>query len=54
MSSGVFIGRVDVFSGGIKAEKCLSKNEIRSGPLLGVVYFGIFIGVPLIYGVFVL
>ncbi|MCI13354.1 hypothetical protein A2U01_0034471, partial [Trifolium medium] len=36
------------------AEECLSKNEIRSRPLLGGVCFGIFIGVPLIYGTSVL
>ncbi|MCI74968.1 hypothetical protein A2U01_0096234, partial [Trifolium medium] len=42
-----------VFSGGLEAKECLSKNEIRSGYLLGGVCFGIFIGVPLIYDVFV-
>ncbi|MCI06743.1 hypothetical protein A2U01_0027803, partial [Trifolium medium] len=42
--------QVAVFSGGLKA----SKNEIKSGTLLGGVYFSIFIGVPLIYGTFVL
>jgi ATP-dependent Zn protease len=28
--SCVFIGRLDVFFGGLKAEECLFKNEIRS------------------------
>jgi hypothetical protein len=27
--------KIDVFSSGLKADKCLFKNEIRSGPLLG-------------------
>ncbi|MCI74562.1 hypothetical protein A2U01_0095826, partial [Trifolium medium] len=27
--------RVDVFSGSLEADECPSKNEIRSGPLLG-------------------
>jgi hypothetical protein len=32
-----------------------SKNEIRNGPLLlGGVCFDIFIGIPLIYGTFIL
>ncbi|MCI49242.1 hypothetical protein A2U01_0070486, partial [Trifolium medium] len=34
VSSGVFMGRVDVFSSDMEAKECLSKNEIRSGPLL--------------------
>jgi hypothetical protein len=52
--SGVFLGQVDVLSGGLKVEKYISKYVIRSRLLLGGVYFGIFIGVPLIYGTFVL
>ncbi|MCH83670.1 hypothetical protein A2U01_0004496, partial [Trifolium medium] len=47
LPSGVFMGWVDVFSGGLKAEECPSKNGIRSVPLLGGDCFGIFIGVPL-------
>ncbi|PNY07762.1 hypothetical protein L195_g004266 [Trifolium pratense] len=27
-ASGIFMGRVDVFSSGLEAEECLSKNEI--------------------------
>jgi hypothetical protein len=50
----VFMGRVDVFSGDLKVVECLSMNEIRSRPLLGGVCLGIFIGVPLIYGAFIL
>ncbi|MCI79504.1 hypothetical protein A2U01_0100775, partial [Trifolium medium] len=34
VSSGFSMGPVDVFSGGLEAEECLSKNEIRYGPLL--------------------
>jgi hypothetical protein len=48
------MSRIDVFSGGLKAEECLFKNEIRSGPLLVGVSFDIFICVPLIYDVIVL
>ncbi|MCI25827.1 hypothetical protein A2U01_0047018, partial [Trifolium medium] len=33
-SSGVSMGQVDVCFGGLKAKECLSKNEIRSVPLL--------------------
>ncbi|MCI33440.1 hypothetical protein A2U01_0054657, partial [Trifolium medium] len=41
---------VDVLSGGLEVEECLSKNVIsRPG-----VCFGIFIGIPLIYDAFVL
>ncbi|MCI36800.1 hypothetical protein A2U01_0058023, partial [Trifolium medium] len=32
-SGGIFMGRVDVFSGGLEATECPSKNEIRIGPL---------------------
>ncbi|MCI89931.1 hypothetical protein A2U01_0111220, partial [Trifolium medium] len=32
-SSGIFMGRVDVFSGGLEATECPFKNEIRSGHL---------------------
>jgi hypothetical protein len=35
VSSSVFMGRIDVFFGGLKADECLSKNEIRIRPLLG-------------------
>jgi hypothetical protein len=52
--SVVFMGWVDVFSGGLEHVECLSKYGISSRPLLGWICFGIFIGVPLIYGVFVL
>jgi hypothetical protein len=41
VSSGVLLGWVDVFSGGLEAEGCISNNGIRSGPLLGSVCFGI-------------
>jgi hypothetical protein len=54
VSSDISIGRVDVFSGGLEAEECLSRHEIISRPLFGDVYFGIFINVRLIYDVFVL
>jgi hypothetical protein len=53
-SSCVFMSLVDVFFSSLEAEECFSNNEIRSEPLLGGVCFSIFIGVPLIYGVFVL
>jgi hypothetical protein len=53
-SSGIFVDRVDVFFGGLEAEECPSKNWISYGPLLGGICFSFFIGVPLIYGVFVL
>jgi hypothetical protein len=43
---------VDVFSGSLEADERLSKNEIRNRSLLGGLCFGIFIGVPLIYGTF--
>ncbi|MCI60141.1 hypothetical protein A2U01_0081396, partial [Trifolium medium] len=33
-SSGISMGRVVVFSGGLEVEESLSKNGIRSGPLL--------------------
>ncbi|MCI26157.1 hypothetical protein A2U01_0047352, partial [Trifolium medium] len=33
-SNDIFSGRVDVSSGSLEAEECLSKNEIRSIPLL--------------------
>jgi hypothetical protein len=52
--SGVFLGRVDVFSNALKVVECLFKNGIRSRPLLGGVCFSIFNGVPLIYGTFIL
>jgi hypothetical protein len=48
------MGQVDVYSSGLKVEGCLSKNAIRSRPLLGGVCFGIFIGISLIYITFVL
>jgi hypothetical protein len=35
------MGWIDVFSGGMEDEECLSKNEINSRPLLGGVCFGI-------------
>ncbi|MCI18766.1 hypothetical protein A2U01_0039921 [Trifolium medium] len=50
-SSGIFLGRV--MSGGLETAEHPSKNEIRGGFLLGGICFGIFIGVPLIYGAFV-
>ncbi|MCI14954.1 hypothetical protein A2U01_0036089, partial [Trifolium medium] len=43
VSSDIFMGWVNVFSDGLEAEECLSKNEIRSGTLLGGVCFDIFI-----------
>jgi hypothetical protein len=46
------MGRVDVFSGGLEDEECLSKNRIRSESLLSGVYFVIFIGLP--HGAFIL
>jgi hypothetical protein len=54
VSSGISTGWVGVFSGGLVAKKCPSKNEIRSILLVGDDCFGYFIGVLLIYGVFVL
>jgi hypothetical protein len=42
-------GSVNVFSSGLKAAECILKNEIKSGSLFGGVWFGIFIGFPLIY-----
>jgi hypothetical protein len=53
-SSGVFMGRIDIFSSCLEDEECLSKNVISSRPLLSGVCFGIFISVPLIYDAFVL
>jgi hypothetical protein len=53
-SNGVFLSRVDVFSGGLETEECLFKYENRSGSLLGGVYFGIFIDILLIYDTFFL
>jgi hypothetical protein len=46
------MGRVDDFFGDLVADECLSNNEIRSGPLLGIC-FDIFIGVSFIYDAFV-
>jgi hypothetical protein len=40
VSSGVLMGRVDVVFGSLIADERLSKNGIRSGPLLGGVCFG--------------
>jgi hypothetical protein len=57
ISSCIFMGRVDVFSGGLKTEKCHSKYGIRSGYLLIRWFcFGIFIGVLFlfVYGAFIL
>jgi hypothetical protein len=48
------MGRVHVFSSGLEAEDCFSRNEIRSEPLLSGACFGIFIDVPLIYDAFIL
>jgi hypothetical protein len=42
-----------LFSGSLEAVERLSKYGIRSIPHLDGVGFGIFIGVPLIYGAFV-
>jgi hypothetical protein len=42
---GIFSGRVDVWSGGVEVEDCLSKNEIRSGHFLGGICFGNLIGI---------
>jgi hypothetical protein len=53
LSCGISMGWVGVFSGGLVAEECRSKYGIKIRHLLGGVCFGIFIGVPLIYGVFV-
>ncbi|MCI38046.1 hypothetical protein A2U01_0059274, partial [Trifolium medium] len=33
-SCDIFVGRVDVFFGGLEDEECPSKNGIRCGPLL--------------------
>jgi hypothetical protein len=38
--SGIFLGLVGIFFGGLEYVKCLSKNEIRSRHLLGDVSFG--------------
>jgi hypothetical protein len=40
VSSCIFLGRVGVFTGGLEAVGGISKNGIRSGPLLGSVGFG--------------
>jgi hypothetical protein len=37
------MGWVDVFSSGLIVDECLSKNDIRSRPLLGGVLFSIYI-----------
>jgi hypothetical protein len=42
-----------LFFGSLEADERLSKYRIRSRPHLGGIGFGIFIGVPLIYGAFV-
>ncbi|MCI62800.1 hypothetical protein A2U01_0084057, partial [Trifolium medium] len=47
VSSDFSMDQIDVFSGSLEADECLYKNEIRNGPLLSGVCFGIFIGVPL-------
>jgi hypothetical protein len=52
VSSGISMGRIDVLSGDLEADECLSKNELRSVHLIDDVCFGIFIGVPLIYDSF--
>jgi hypothetical protein len=54
VSSGVLMGRLHVFSGGLEAGECLSKNEIRSKSLLCGVCFDFFIGILLIYDTFTL
>jgi hypothetical protein len=41
-STGIFMGQVDVFSGGLEVEECLSNNGIITGPLLDCVCFGFF------------
>ncbi|KAK2394407.1 hypothetical protein QL285_056243 [Trifolium repens] len=55
VSTDIFMGWVLglLFSGSLEADERLSKYEIRSRPHLGGIGFGIFIGVPLIYGAFV-
>jgi hypothetical protein len=40
VSSGISMGWICVICGGLKADECLSKNEIRNRPLLGGVGFG--------------
>jgi hypothetical protein len=52
--SGISLDRADVLSSGLEAKQCISNNEIKNGPLLGDVYFDIFIDILLIYNVFVL
>jgi hypothetical protein len=52
MFSSVFKGRVDVFSGSLEDEECLSKNQTISGSLLSGVCFVIFIDV--LHGAFIL
>ncbi|PNY00641.1 hypothetical protein L195_g023926 [Trifolium pratense] len=49
-----YLPKLMVLFGGLEAEECLSKNEIRGEPLLGGVCFLLFTGVPLIYDAFVL
>jgi hypothetical protein len=48
------MGQIDAFSGDMEVDECVSKNEIRNKPLLGGECFDIFIGIPLIYDVFIL
>jgi hypothetical protein len=55
VSNNIFMGQVDVFSGGLEVEEYLSKYEIISEPLLdGVCFDIIFIDVMLIYDTFIL
>jgi hypothetical protein len=53
VSSGVFLDWIDVFSGDMEVNEYLFENKIRSRPLLCGVYFSIFIGVLLIYLIFI-
>jgi hypothetical protein len=46
--------RIDICSGALEVEECLSNNEIRSEHLLGGVGFDIFIYALLIYSAFIL
>jgi hypothetical protein len=42
LSSDIFVDRIDVFFGGLKAKECHSKNVISYGPLLDGVCFSFF------------
>jgi hypothetical protein len=54
VSNGISMSRVVVFSGGLETEECHFIRMVLEIDLYGRICFSIFIGVTLIYGVFVL